>query len=91
MPGTQCGHRVVFLLIFVMQPRQIFCISMFTSSQLLARAELTCTQMEIKMLLAHLMLHYDIAYPVGKTLPPPLTIDAATIPDPKAHLVFKKR
>ncbi|KDR75911.1 hypothetical protein GALMADRAFT_68551 [Galerina marginata CBS 339.88] len=48
--------------------------------------------MELKLMLAHILLEYDISFPPPITQRPKnLTFNGAIIPDPKAHLVFKPR
>ena len=48
--------------------------------------------MELKLMLAHIMLEYDVSYPPGiTTRPKNVFFDNAIMPDPKAHLVFKRR
>jgi hypothetical protein len=48
--------------------------------------------MELKMMIAHIILNYDISYPQGiHSRPRNMFFDGAIIPDPKAMLVFKVR
>jgi hypothetical protein len=48
--------------------------------------------MQLKMLLAYILLNYDFHFPNGVTTRPEnITFDAGIIPDPKAKLVFKRR
>ncbi|KAF9452383.1 cytochrome P450 [Macrolepiota fuliginosa MF-IS2] len=48
--------------------------------------------MELKMMLAHLLLNFDISYPEGmNTRPKNAFFDGAIIPNPKAKLLFKAR
>jgi hypothetical protein len=48
--------------------------------------------MELKVMLAHLLLNYDFSFPQGVTeRPKNLTIYSAVIPDTKAKLVFTPR
>jgi hypothetical protein len=48
--------------------------------------------MQLKMMLAYILLNFDFSFPDGiKTRPKNVTFDAGIIPDPKAKLVFKKR
>jgi len=48
--------------------------------------------MELKIMLAHILLDFDIQYPPGVTERPKNTIfNGAIAPDKKAHLVFKPR
>lgn len=46
---------------------------------------------EIKMILAHIILHYDLAYPTGKGRPINLIVDGSVYPDPSARLLIKKK
>lgn len=47
---------------------------------------------ELKMMLAHIILNFDISYPDGiHTRPKNMLFDGAIIPDPKAKLIFKPR
>lgn len=48
--------------------------------------------MELKIMLAHILLNFDISYPQGITnRPENTTFDGAIIPDPKAKLIFRAR
>ncbi|KAF8161079.1 cytochrome P450 [Crassisporium funariophilum] len=48
--------------------------------------------MELKIMLAHFLLHYDISLPPGITeRPENMQFNGAIIPDPKAHLIFTPR
>jgi len=48
--------------------------------------------MELKIMLAHILLHYDISYPPGIIRRPKnIIFNGAIIPDPKARLVFTPR
>jgi phosphotransferase system HPr-like phosphotransfer protein len=48
--------------------------------------------MELKMMLAHIILNFDIHYPKGiHTRPQNKLFDAAIIPDTRARLIFKAR
>ncbi|KAI0099189.1 cytochrome P450 [Nemania sp. FL0031] len=46
---------------------------------------------EIKIILAHLILHYDFEYPVGQTRPRNLFADENIYPDPAARLMMRER
>lgn len=46
---------------------------------------------EIKMVLAHLLLAYDFAYPEGQLRPWNLTVDENIFPDPAARVLVRKR
>ncbi|KAF8973287.1 cytochrome P450 [Flammula alnicola] len=48
--------------------------------------------MELKIMLAHILLEYDISYPSGIIQRPKnVVFNGAIIPDTKAHLIFKPR
>jgi hypothetical protein len=48
--------------------------------------------MELKLMIAHIVLNFDISYPEGvHTRPRNALFDGAIIPDPKARLIFKAR
>jgi len=48
--------------------------------------------MELKLMLAHILLEYDVSYPPPITeRPKNATFNGAIIPDTKAHLIFKPR
>jgi hypothetical protein len=48
--------------------------------------------MELKIMLAHLLLNYDFSFPEGVTeRPKNLVIYGAVVPDTKAKLVFTPR
>lgn len=48
--------------------------------------------MELKIMLAHILLEYDFGYPPGITQRPKnLIFNGAILPDPKTHLLFKVR
>jgi len=48
--------------------------------------------MELKVMLAHIILEYDLSYPPGiTTRPKNILFNGSVVPDPKAHLVFKRR
>ncbi|KAL0262791.1 hypothetical protein SLS55_001764 [Diplodia seriata] len=46
---------------------------------------------EIKMILAHLLLNFDFAYPEGKGRPRNLSADENVYPDPEARLLMRRR
>ncbi|KAL8848137.1 MAG: hypothetical protein Q9221_006823 [Calogaya cf. arnoldii] len=46
---------------------------------------------EIKIMLAHLLLHYDFKWPDGKSRPANMVHDFATPPSPMAELMFRRR
>lgn len=49
-------------------------------------------QTELKMMLAHILLNYDISLPLGVLKRPRnISFDGAVVPDPKAELVFTER
>jgi hypothetical protein len=49
-------------------------------------------KVELKLMLAHILLEYDISYPAGVTeRPKNVVFNGAIIPDTKAHLVFRPR
>lgn len=49
-------------------------------------------KMELKIMLAHILLEYDISYPAGVTeRPKNVVFNGAIIPDTKALLVFRPR
>lgn len=49
-------------------------------------------KVELKLMLAHILLEYDISYPAGVTeRPKNVVFNGAIIPDTKAHLVFRSR
>jgi len=47
--------------------------------------------MQVKMVLAYILLNYDIAYPGVASRPEKINIAGTIIPDTKARLVFKRR
>ena len=48
--------------------------------------------MELKIMLAHILLEYDFKYPSGITeRPKNMIFNGAIIPDPKTHLLFTAR
>jgi hypothetical protein len=48
--------------------------------------------MELKMMLAHIILSFDVQYPEGiRTRPKNRTFDGAIIPDTQTKLIFKAR
>ena len=48
--------------------------------------------MELKIMISHLLLHYDLSLPDGaKEAPKPLLFNSAVIPDTKACVVLKPR
>ncbi|GLB37078.1 putative cytochrome p450 [Lyophyllum shimeji] len=48
--------------------------------------------MELKIMLAHILLNYDISFPPGVTARPAnITFNGAIIPDSKAQMVFTRR
>jgi len=47
--------------------------------------------MTLKVILACIILEYDVSYPPGTTRPNNLPFNGGIFPDPKAHLVFKRR
>ncbi|KAF8893357.1 cytochrome P450 [Infundibulicybe gibba] len=48
--------------------------------------------MELKIMLAHILLKYDIAFLPGMVgRPQNIVFNGAIVPDPKAHLIFSKR
>ncbi|KAF8670477.1 hypothetical protein AX14_005850 [Amanita brunnescens Koide BX004] len=46
---------------------------------------------EVKTMLAHVLLNYDIKMPNGGGNPPELWFGVSSIPDPTAQLMFCKR
>jgi len=49
-------------------------------------------KMELKIMLAHILLEYDVSYPAGVTeRPKNVVFNGAIIPDTKALLVFRPR
>ena len=49
-------------------------------------------EMELKLMLAHIILDYEVSYPPGITSRPKnILFNGAIVPDQKAHLVFKRR
>lgn len=46
---------------------------------------------EMKLVLAHLLLHYDVKLPDGHGRPRNFTIDSDMFPDPRARLLIKSR
>ena len=46
---------------------------------------------EIKMILAHLLLNFDFAYPEGVGRPRNLSADENVYPDPEARLLMRRR
>ncbi len=46
---------------------------------------------EIKIMLAHLLLHYDFKWPDGKNRPANMVHDFATPPSPMAELMFRRK
>jgi len=49
-------------------------------------------KVELKLMLAHILLEYDISYPTGVTeRPKNVVFNGAIIPDTKALLVFRPR
>ncbi|KAF2756144.1 cytochrome P450 [Pseudovirgaria hyperparasitica] len=46
---------------------------------------------EMKMVLAHLLLMYDLKFPEGQMRPENLTVDGDLYPDPRARLLIRKR
>ena len=48
--------------------------------------------MQLKIVIAYILLNYDFHFPNGVTARPDnILFDAGIIPDPKAKLVFKRR
>jgi len=48
--------------------------------------------MELKLMLAHIILEYDLSYPPGITTRPKYKVfNGAIFPDQNAHLVFNRR
>jgi len=48
--------------------------------------------MELKIMLSHILLHYDVALPPGiKQRVPNITFNGGIVPNPKAELVFIPR
>jgi hypothetical protein len=48
--------------------------------------------MELKVMLAHVILNYDIAFPSGiSERPKNIYFDNMCVPDPSANLVFRRR
>ncbi|KAF8888638.1 cytochrome P450 [Infundibulicybe gibba] len=48
--------------------------------------------MELKIMLAHILLNYDFALPPGQTeRPKTFEMNGGIVPDPKAHLIFTRR
>lgn len=48
--------------------------------------------MALKLILAHIILDYELSYPPGiTTRPKDVVFNGAVIPNRKAHLVFKGR
>lgn len=45
---------------------------------------------EVKIVLAHLIRHFDLALPDGKGRPEAITYDVAFKPDPNKEVLFKR-